>query len=117
MAGSLPSRTSAVCTTTTNVAPPDPGLALRSKVLYWMSSAPRSVAWPLDALSADQLVAAEESYSHSSRQNRHANCGVCEAGWVFGSVRLVFELSPRDGGRTRIRQTALFDPAGLLGYL
>ena len=50
-----------------------------------MSSAPRSVGWPLDAPSAYQLVAAEESESDSSRHNRHANCGVREAGGVFGS--------------------------------
>ena len=34
-----------------------------------------------------------------------------------GRAWLVFEVSPRGRGGTRIRQTALFDPAGLLGYL
>jgi len=36
----------------------------------------RSVAWPLDAFSVCRFSAAKEPESHSSRQNRHANCGV-----------------------------------------
>jgi uncharacterized protein YbjT (DUF2867 family) len=34
-----------------------------------------------------------------------------------GRAWLVFEVNPDAGGSSRIRQTALFDPAGLLGYL
>jgi hypothetical protein len=79
-AGSSPSYTSAVCTTTTTGAPPDRGLARQSKSSHEMSFAPRSVCRPLDAPSAHQLVAANESDSASSRWNHHASWGVREAG-------------------------------------
>jgi hypothetical protein len=68
----------------------DHGLARQAKLSHEMSFAPRSMCWPLDAPSAHQLVAAEESDSDSSRQNRHASCGVREAGGGFD-----------DDGRTR----------------
>jgi hypothetical protein len=43
VAGSSPSHTSAVCTTTTTGAPPDHSLARPSKLSHEMSFAPRSI--------------------------------------------------------------------------
>ena len=81
----------------------------------------------LDAPSAQQLVAADESESNSSRQNRHANCGVRGGGRGFrrrsqdsaavNARRMEFSAGRcRDIGPVETSEMSTAESAGVCAY-